>query len=82
MGDLVSSRALRAIERDFLDGHPAPVAAARESGNWAGSIAQVYQHQLELGWLPPRLTVTDGAIAAELVLLEERMGVLRCASRS
>lgn len=71
------SRALRCVERDLLDAHPSVLAAARESGNWAGAVASLYAHQLETGWLPPRLTVTDGAIAAELAVFEEHLARLR-----
>ena len=78
MNPLIHSRALRAVERDFIHtSHPWALETARQSGNWAGAIQQVYAHQLESGWLPPRLTVTDGAIAAEIEELSRKLEVLR-----
>lgn len=75
--DLVNSAALRQVERDFIHAGGLAVEIAREGGNWLGAIQQVYAYQLETGWLPPRLTVTDGALGAELAELSRMQEVLR-----
>lgn len=71
------SRALRAVEQDLIEAGGPVLVAARESGNWRGAVQQVYAHQLETGWLPPRLTVTGGQIGAELEMLREHLADLR-----
>lgn len=57
MPDPVDSLALRAARTLLVWGPPEVYSTAAQSGNFDGAVRDVYKHQLETGWLPPRLTV-------------------------
>ena len=67
-----TSAALRECTSMLVD-NPVLASPARASGNWDGAARVVYAHQLESGWLPPRLTVTNGQLGAELLWLRARL---------